>query len=100
MSSTVIDLSHVDLVLQRFSGREFETPEFVERFKLTFPEDWRLLVSRYGPGGALSGSFYSPNNYLGLQLMHRAHRGELRFLTWAPAPEGWGNAKVARYRRP
>jgi hypothetical protein len=99
MPGTIIDLSHVDLVLQRFGPREFETPEFVDRFKVTFPEDWRTLVSKYGPGGARGGTFYSPNNYLGLQLMYRSRRGELRFITWAPAPEGWGNSKVARYKR-
>jgi hypothetical protein len=98
MGQTIIDLNHIDVVLKGFKGREFATPDFADKFKVTFPDDWRVLVKRYGPGGARGGAFYSPNNYLGLQLMHRCHRDELQFIAWVSAPEGWGNAKVARWK--
>jgi hypothetical protein len=53
----IIDPAHIRAVLGKFIERRFNTLEFANEFKASFPEDWETLVSKYGQGGTVMGTF-------------------------------------------
>lgn len=93
MPRPIVDPSHIRTVLTKLGDRRFNTLEFANLFKTSFPEDWETLVSRYGNGGIGNGNFYSPYSYLGQRL-----RASATFERWVEAPEGWGNSIIALWK--
>lgn len=90
---TIVDPAHIRAVLSKFIERRFNTLEFANEFKASFPEDWETLVSKYGQGGNGNGNFYSPYTYLAQRLKTAA-----TFEKWVDAPAGWGNPVIAQWR--
>lgn len=94
----VINPSHVEQVLEMLQDSAFTTLDYVNRFMMIHPDDWRLLVARYGGGGAGGGSRYSANSYLALRLNDRRNQGTLNLLGYEDAPAGWGHERIARWQ--
>lgn len=98
MAQRIIDDKVIAQVIRHFKERDFTTSEFATRFRDDFPDDWKALEAKYGPGGAHCGSYYSANTYLSQQLRSRADRGHLELVGWKQAPPMWGNRIVASWR--
>jgi hypothetical protein len=64
-----------------------------------YPNDWSLLIGKYGQGGSGCGTYYSANTYIGLMLSRRKKRGEVNFLKFDKAPENWGNSVIAVWQK-
>ena len=97
----LIDLTHIQLTINEFLGKEFTTLEFVDKFKEKFPEDWKFLVDKYGKGGKGAGRNYSANSYVAKILSNCSKRKEIDLIDeWPDSPKGWGSPIIAKWQAP
>jgi hypothetical protein len=79
-------------------SKPFTTADVIERFSQTYQQDWNSLQIQFGKGGKGCGRYYTPNVYIGQMLRRLSKRGKIQFLSFADAPEWWGNPVIATYR--
>jgi len=95
----LIGSSQMDDVLKLFKGRQFITKEFINKFKKMYPNEWKLLIRKFGEGGKGCGRNYSANGYIGLRLGNRKKAQIISFIRYTPAPKGWGSPVIALWKR-
>jgi|SRR3989304_9366955 len=93
----IINPNHIDEVLGQFRGRQFTTADFKSLFQSLYPDDWAILVNRYGDGGRGGGQYYSANCYLGHRLKDRERKGMISLVEFVSAPPLWGNDVIANW---
>ncbi|RDL50148.1 hypothetical protein BLJAPNOD_01266 [Ensifer sp. M14] len=80
-------------------SESFTTQAFRDVIVHEAPDVWAVLVERYGPGGAGTGNFYSPNNILFNYLRDKAWKAVLVQTGFVPASQGWGTSKVMGWQK-
>jgi hypothetical protein len=95
----IVKSAHIDNVLNQFQGKQFTTLDYIDKFKMDYPDDWGLLVAKYGQGGSGCGAYYSANSYIAQILSRRKERGEVNLLNFTKAPQGWGNSVIALWQK-
>ena len=89
----------MDAALGRIPDGEFTTIEFVREFQALFPNEWKGLEQRYGQGGRHGGRNYSALTYIGKRLNGYSRRGVIETLGLFPAPAGWRNERIVKWRK-
>lgn len=90
-----MDLSEsFNATLGKLRDQPFSTLDFIELYKMSHPEEWKKIVSKYGEGGRGQGSYYTSFVFVGGQLNKLKNRGILN-QTCSEAPERWGNGIIS-----